>query len=234
MTNEIKVNISKSTKIIIQAKESDVNLNEPLYAINWFSTKREWLYHFYNFLAVGRVKKVGGAAFFKGKITKTVLDEKNAARSLILIVRYPGGQSFKALLEMTYFKLVSIFRLLSVKDFSFGFTQKIKLDETGVLRDNLCYAVHHFKAESTASFFGKLDTVLADKVKVKYAGKMAAQLFFQKADDPPRALPNLMDGIVIFESKSEDDISKMIKSPIYQSLIEALESSYIGFIKRTI
>lgn len=235
MTNEIKCDVSKSTKVIIRAKEATTNLDEPLYAINWFSTKIEWLYHLYNFLAVRSVRKIGGNAFFKGKITQTILDEHNSSRSLILIVRYPSGQNFKALFGSTYFKLVSIFRILSVKDFTFGFTKKERLDKTGQLSDNLKYAVHYFKAKNINDvFFTKFETVSGDKIKIKYAGKMIAQLFSQQGDQPERQVPNLMDGIVIFEAASEAVFSEMFNSPKYQSLIQEMESSYIGLIKRTL
>ena len=45
--------------------------------------------------------QIGGKAFFKGKITKTILDESKAARELILIVYYPSGNNFKALMIST-------------------------------------------------------------------------------------------------------------------------------------
>ncbi len=235
MTNDITCSISTSSKVLIKANAANVDLNEPLYAINWFSTKVEWLYHLYNFMAAKSLAKVGGRAFFKAKITKTVLDEKNVARDLILIVRYPGGQSFKALLQTTYFKIVSILRIMAVKDFSFGFTQQRILNDASSVNDGLCYAVHHFKSSKTGdSLFSKFNDLLGDKVRVKYAGAMVAQLFSQQNSDPPKQVPNLMDGLVLFESDTELEISRMLDSPAYKSLIQELESSYIGHIKRTL
>jgi len=67
--NEIKCEITKSTNVYIKAKTPSVDLNEPLYAINWFSTKLEWMYHLYNFLASKSLKKV----FSKEKSPKLFL-----------------------------------------------------------------------------------------------------------------------------------------------------------------
>jgi len=72
--NEIKCEITKSTNVYIKAKTPSVDLNEPLYAINWFSTKLEWMYHLYNFLASKSLKKVVEAKdFLKEKSPKLFL-----------------------------------------------------------------------------------------------------------------------------------------------------------------
>lgn len=232
--NEIKCDVTKSTKVLIKAKAKAVDLNEPLYAINWFSTKTEWVYHFYNFLASRSVLKIGGKAFFKGKIEKTILDENNASRELILIVYYPSGNNFKHLMESTYFKLVSVFRMLSVKKFSFGFTQKQIASESN-LEDHLAYVVHHFKTSIIEpSFFNQFEVLLKGNIKITYAGKMIASLITKTENKEEERVPNLMDGIVIFESGDESEILRMIASEEYQSLIKELDTSYIGTLKRTL
>lgn len=230
--NEITCNVTKSTKVLIKAKAPEVDLNEPLYAINWFSTKLEWMYHLYNMLASKSVKKIGGKAFFKGKVTQTILDEKNKARELILIIKYPGGKGFKALMENTYFKIVSLFRMAAVKNFSFGFTQKQIASESS-LKDSLAYAIHHFEvAAITPSFFSQFEKLLKNNVKIKYAGKMVAELVTKTKGKEDEHVPNIMDGVVIFESEKEKDILDIIASPEYQSLIKTLEGSYIGTLNR--
>lgn len=230
--NEIACNITNSTKVLIKAKSSAVDLNEPLYAVNWFSTKMEWAYHFYNILASRSVTKIGGKAFFKGKVIKTILDENSTARELILIIQYPGGNKFKALMESTYFKVVSVFRMLSVKKFSFGFTQK-QLVSDSALTNNLAHAVHHFKAANiTPSFFSQFEALLTENVQIKYAGKMVADLVTHTKGKEADPVPNIMDGIVIFESEKESNILDIITSPKYQSLIKTLDGSYIGTLNR--
>ena len=89
---EIRGKVTSKIDVVIRATREEINLEEPFYAINWFSTKVEWLYHFYNFLAIRSVKKIGGIAFFKAKVTETIVDDADARRDLILIVHYPGGQ----------------------------------------------------------------------------------------------------------------------------------------------
>lgn len=230
--NEIQCDVTKSTKVLIKANTPATNLSEPLYAINWFSTKVEWMYHLYNFLASKSVLKIGGRAFFKGKITKTILDESKATRELILIVYYPSGNNFKALMESTYFKIVSLFRMLSVKDFSFGFTEK-QLASTSTLENNLAYVIHHFKTSTIdESFFSQFESLLGASIKITYAGKMVAGLVTETKNKETEHIPNLMDGVVIFESEEESDILNLITSPKYKSLIKTLDSSYIGTLKR--
>jgi len=234
MKNQIECEVTKSTSVLIRANTDTIDLNEPLYAINWFSTKIEWLYHFYNLLAAKSVLKIGGRAFFKAKVTKTILDESEMKRDLLLIIRYPGGKSFKGLMENTYFKLVSVFRMMSVKDFTFGFTHKHSIEITTQAKDDFVYAVHHFKATVNETLFSKFQNVLLEDVRIKYAGGMVAQLMTQKEGGTPRAIPNLMDGLVIFEAKQEIELERMLATPSYKSLIESLDSSYIGYLKRVL
>jgi len=235
MKNEIQCKVTKSTTVLIRATNDSVNLEEPLFAVNWFSTKIGWLYNFYNFLAARSVLKIGGSAFFKGKITKTVLDENKVKRTMVLIIRYPNGASFKALMENTYFKLVSVFRIASVKDFTFGFTHKYSSENSSKVADNFTYVIHHFKyANTDASLFSKFQEVLGDGVGIKYAGGMVAQLMMQKEDGTPKAVPNLIDGLVIFEANKQTELEEMLASPSYKTLIESLDSSYIGYLNRVL
>jgi len=231
--NEMVGNVTGKMKAIIRANHESTDLNTTFYAINWFSTKIEWMYHFYNFLATRSVLKVGAKPFFKGKVSKTFLDENDTGRELILIVKYPGGQNFIKLMEDTYFKLVSIFRILSVKNFTFGFTKKESLDNNSFLEDRLSYAIHHFKmVDIDQSFFEKFNQLVNHNIQIKYAGFMVAQLYSQKVPAPAEAIPNLMDGLVIFEAQSEELIQEMFNSEVYQNLIKELDSSYIGFLDR--
>ena len=232
-TNEIIADVTKQIKAIIRANDKDIDLNAPFYAINWFSTKIEWMYHFYNFLATRSVLKIGAKPFFKGHITSTYLDEKNTERQLILIVKYPGGQQFKQLMEDTWFKIVSIFRILSVKQFTFAFTKKISSENTSELSQNFSYAVHHFKTnEEIEVIFSKLTASKDNSISIKYAGGAIAQLYSQQIPKTAEAIPILMDGIVIFEATSEIALKEMFDSLDYQQFISSLDSSYIGFLKR--
>ena len=230
--NEIKCEVTKSVNVFIKTKDANANLDTPLYAINWFSAKFAWLYHLYNFLANKSLTKIGGKGFFKGEITKTILDENKSRRDLILIVRYPNGNSFKALMEDTYFKIVSLLRMAAVKDFSFGFTQK-QTKSTSTLGEELKYVVHHFKTTNQADY-PDFDKFLTDEVTIKYSGKMIAALITKQKNKPAEKVPNIMDGIVIYESKSEEIILNMIAKNEYQKIVKSLDSSFIGTVKRVL
>ncbi len=230
--NKIICKVTQSTQVLIKAKGDNIDLNQPLYAVNWFSTKRAWMYNLYNFLASKSLKKIGGKAFFKGEIMRTILDENNSIRDLILIVRYPNGSSFKMLLENTYFKIISVFRLFSVKDFTFGFTHQL-IESRSNLRDKLFYVVHHFKT-TDSSIYQKFEDLLSSGVQVKYAGKMAAGLYSQQENKKEKEIPCIMDGVLLFEAKSEAVILDWINQKEYQAIINTLESSFIGTVKRTL
>ena len=227
--NEIKCEVTKSINVFIKAKNADVNLNEPLYAVNWFSTKVTWIYHLYNILAKKSLTKIGGEGFFKGEIKKTILDEAQGKRDLILIVRYPSANSFKGLMQNTYFKIVSLLRMVAVKEFSFGFTNK-QLGNDSSLNEGLCYVVHHFKTNNE-TIYTRFNESLTNGVSIKYSGKMAAELYSKKEEEITE-VPNIMDGIVIYESKSEEPILNMIEGKQYQEIIKTLDSSYIGTVNR--
>ena len=173
--NEIRAKVTGKVDILIRATQPEINLQEPLYAVNWFSTKVEWLYHFYNLLAIRSVKKIGGRAFFKAQVKETILDDANSKRSLILIVRYPGGENFKSLMESTYFKIVSVFREMSVSKFTFGFTHKIESDTNSKLENGLQYAIHHFKFNANVyDVLEEVKRMLPESVSIKYAGNVVA------------------------------------------------------------
>ncbi|MGB3466962.1 MAG: hypothetical protein WBA74_16905, partial [Cyclobacteriaceae bacterium] len=57
----LSITIGKNTKISLTSKNSVYQPNDtmPVYAINWFNTKRKWLYRFYNLLALRSVLSVG-------------------------------------------------------------------------------------------------------------------------------------------------------------------------------
>ena len=162
-----------------------------------------------------------------------ILDQYNGDRDLLLLVKYPNGQQFKTLFESFYFKLVSILRVLAVKNFTFGLTHKHTFDGESTREDNHHYVLHHFKAkEINADLFAELDRFTNKSVKIKYAGKMVAQLFMKEKDKAEEPIESIMDGLVIFESDSKQALNQLIQSQAYQQLIKQLDASYISFLKR--
>ena len=230
---EIRGKVTSKIDVVIRATQEEINLEEPFYAINWFSTKVEWLYHFYNFLAIRSVKKIGGIAFFKAKVTETILDDSNGRRDLILIVHYPGGQQFKSLMEATYFKMVSIFRILSVEKFTFGFTHKLVVDATSKKEDNLYYAIHHYKTNNDAKqTLQAIQAILPKEISIKYAGHVIATLNSQEKNKTLEPIPNLMDGLFIFQSSNEGSLQNLFSTIAYKNVLGTLQSSHISLLNR--
>lgn len=230
---EIKAKVTSKIDVLIRATQPDVNLDEPFYAINWFSTKTEWLYHFYNFLAVRSVRKIGGIPFFKASVSETILDEEEGRRDLILIVRYPSGQNFMSLMTSTYFKMVSIFRILSVSKFTFGFTHKIEVNSVSKKKDGLHYAIHHFKSDKNGKeIFQQLQEIMPANISVKYGGHIVATLNSQEKNKSVEQIPNLMDGLYIFQANEEVQLREFLESNPYKIFIENLQSSHISLLNR--
>jgi len=230
---EIRGKVTSNIDVLIRATRPEINLNEPFYAVNWFSTKVEWLYHFYNFLAIRSVKKIGGKAFFKAKVTETIVDDSNGRRDLILIVHYPGGQEFKSLMEATYFKIVSIFRVFSVEKFTFGFTHKLVADPTSTKEDGLYYAIHHYKTTNDMEqTLQTIQAILPKDISIKYAGQVIATLNSQAKNKPLEQIPNLMDGLFIFQSSKEDSLQSLFSANAYKDVLETFQSSHISLLNR--
>jgi len=231
--SEISVTVTSKIDVIIRTNGPDINLDEPFYAVNWFSTKVEWLYTFYNFLALRSVKKVGGTAFFKARVTETILDESKGRRDLILIVRYPSGLNFKSLMESTYFKVVSIFRVLSVSKFTFGFTHKLASDPDSQKEDGLHYAIHHFISDQSGeATLQSIQNILPNSISIKYAGNTIATLISKEKNKLERQVPNLMNGLFIFQSSNENNLRTFFASNAYQEYLGTLQSSHISFLNR--
>lgn len=230
---EIRGKVTNTIDVLIRANAEGVNLNTSFFAINWFSTKLEWMYHFYNFLATRSVLKVGGKPFFKAKVSETIIDTSNSRRDMLLIVRYPNGQNFKSLMQSTYFKMVSVFRILAVSDFTFGFTQKLAADDTSKKSDGLHYALHHFRSDNnTKEILQQIQQLLPASISTKYKGQMIANLYSHKKNNDPEQIPNLMDAIVVFQSQSEQELRSLLTSAAYQEILEMTPTNHISFLNR--
>ena len=230
---EISGKVTNSIDVIIRANREGINLDEPFYAINWFSTKMEWMYHLYNFLAARSVLKVGGTPFFKAKITETLLDTSNSKRELLLIVRYPGGQQFKSLMQSTYFKMVSVFRIFAVAKFTFGFTHKLASDDTSQKADGLHYALHHFKSEHRVEeILQKIQASMPASITSKYTGQMIGNLYSQEKNKDPEQIPNLMDAIVVFQAQTEEELRAFLSSASYQTILDMTPTNHVSFLNR--
>ncbi len=228
----LRAKIIGTTSVYIQSVDRDVPLSLPVYAINWFNTNWLWLYNFYNLLAWYSLKKVGGKAYFKGRVVEVIQGDITLQREVLLIVWYPGADHFIKMMGSTYFKLVSIFRILSVKNFTFGFTQR--KDSPKAVADaekNKCYAIHHYRAEN--DFLGKFEDILQEQdIEIYYAGRVSSLLFSGDNQQPTEQVPCLMTNLLVLRADSHDRLKNLLKHDGYQAAIKETESTFIATLDR--
>lgn len=230
----LRVKINNKTSVYIKSIDADVPLAKPVYAMNWFNTKRPWLYDLYNKAAIGSVTKVGGKPFFKGRVVDVLLGNDPERRDVLLIVNYPSAKHFMRMLEITWFKLVSILRLLSVDQFTFGFTRRT--DSATVSADSdksKVYAIHHYRAAEDLT--AKLEALVAQSnAEVYYAGQMSSLLYSGDNQQATQQVPCLMSGLLVLRAEHGDQIRDLVQCADYQAVIAQSESSFIATLKRTV
>ena len=235
--NSFSKKINGSTKIIISALNPDINENSTIYAINWFNLKRRKLYNFYNWLASPLLKKVGGRVHFKGFNEKKIYGEEVNGRDALLIVEYAGPKAFFQLLSRTYFQLISVLRLSSVKQFNFGFTQR--KDEAVDHSEDFSsqyYIAHLFTKsnEQSIDLSSLIDVMSRNNINAHYWGEKAAVVISENKKGNQRQAPFAIDGVVVWKSSDRTAMDEMIKDPKYVDFINQLKSSYIAFFKRVV
>lgn len=232
--NVIQAKLPGRNRVYIKRTDDGPSFDEPVYAINWFDTKARLIYDFYNLLAVRSVKAVGGAPYFKGRLKKILHGEEEHRRDVLLVVRYPSLRNFKSMLESPFFLLVSLLRVLAVRDFTFGFTKRC--NEGPDLAPRVltsAYAVHHFKGNSSAR--KEIEELCEENnVKQLYAGAMGAFLSTGDIETIGDQVPCLMDAIVILKAENQEHLEKFIRSDPYQATIGKTSSSFIGIYERVL
>ena len=229
----LQAKITSTSYVYIQSVNESVPLSEPIYAINWFNTKNLWLYNFYNLLASISVKSIGGKAFFKGRSEEVLMGDRGHHRDVLLIVNYPNANQFKKMLESTYFKLVSLLRMLAVKRFTFGFTKRTDLEIVPPLDSdmNSSYAIHHYKGNNDIA--KKVEQlVLNSGVNIHYAGRISSLLFSGDKLKANKQVNCLMDGLILLKADSSEQLKNLVKSENYQAIIGQTESSFITTLNR--
>ena len=220
--NKKSFRINSKTTLHIAASNNQSDLDQPLYAINWFNTKSKRLYNLYGVLAFPHVKKVGGEVVFKGKINKTLSGDNSLIRESLLIVKYPSADSFLGLFSQKLFLLKSLLRVKAVKDFVFGF---VKMTE-GTARStqkpekyngDKSYLVHilkgHFKEDL-------LNTDYPEGINLFFNGQKAAYIGRSSDDAEIKKGPFFIDRILIWEGEDKDELKSWFKTtefPIKQT-----------------
>lgn len=236
-TGMLKARLIGNSYRYIKHRDKDGATDQTVYAINWFNSQWIWIYHIYNWLALTSVKKVGGQAFFKGCVDKTLLGHENDHRDVLLIVRYPSVTQFLKMLQSKYFLLVSILRLLAVSDFTFGFTRRCDINLTtghntsipGVARP--VFAVHHYRSHKDLST--QLSNVAETQdVHIDYVGRINSLLYTGEELKSTRQVDCVMDGVILLSAATTQQITNMIHQQDYQAVIAQTDSSYIATLKR--
>ncbi len=213
-----------------------LNEDEPIYAINWFDTKSSLVYDFYNKLAVGCVRKIGGAPFFKARHVKTLYGSEQDKREVLLVVRYPAIKNFLSMLESKVFQGVSLIRMAAVDNFTFGFTKRedkgadlspMNLNEKG---DVFYGVLHHSGAEDVDKSLA--DLTLEPSVEIFYSGKIRAHIGTGETSSAATQVPCVMDGVTIFKSADVQTLAQLVKQEAFVSLTAQAETSFFGLYNR--
>jgi uncharacterized protein (DUF1330 family) len=233
---ELEVKINKSTTISIVGSSPDIDLSTDVWAVNWFNTKRRWLYNIYSMLAAPLVEKVGGRLVLKAEFVKKIAGEKGDGRQLLLIVNYPSAHSFIELMSKGVFLFLSILRILAVNRFVFGFTKRVEIEELSPNSQAIgtpCL-VHHFRGlKKDENNFKNIALAAADKsIHLAYAGTKAATLKRAHDTEGSYNVPFIMDGILVFEGQDDDALQAFAESSIYQSFTDGMEHSYSAIFRK--
>ena len=209
--------------------------DEPVYAINWFNTKSSLIYDFYNKLAVGCVRKIGGAPFFKGRHVKTLYGREEDKRDVLLVVRYPALTNFRAMLESKVFMGVSLIRMAAVDKFTFGFTKRAdKGADLSPMKPNdadSLYGVFHYSGA------GEIDQSLAalsldPAVEVFYSGHIRAHIGTGESASEAAQVPCVMDGVIIFKSADAQALEQLAQKEAFAALTAEAKTAFFGLYSR--
>jgi hypothetical protein len=214
-------------------------LTQPLFAINWFNTKRAWLYSLYSILVAGPAFRAGAKVFLKAEVIKTLQGTPGDCRDLLLIVNYASGENFLDLLENKYFQIISGLRLAAVKDFSFVFHRRLDGPERLNAKrqkygQKKVYAIHHFRSPGPlkAEFENIKALATGKKISLYFASERAAALAFETKGGQRGDMPFVTHKIFLFEGDSGEQLEGFLTGKAYQAFARRLRFSYIGLLKR--
>ncbi len=233
----LTASITKRYSVYIESIKQNICLSQPLHALNWFDTRRPWLYHLYNRMAINSVKKIGGLPVFKGRVDQVLVDEGELRRDILLIVQYPQARRFLDLVENRYFQLVSVLRLLAVNRFTFSFSHRYDVKDTALL-DQVAscpvYAVHHYQQTLTDSVSLVLLRELTEKhgVTLLFASDVVAHLYSQTDGQAAEKTPCIMDGCLLLGADNIEALQSLVNDATYQDIMRSFSCSFIATLNR--
>ena len=239
--NKIERKITGSISAMINGQLDEIE--SPLFAINWFDTKIAAVYHFYNWLAAGRVFKIGGKVFFKGKNQQTISGNKTLARKFLLIVNYPSGHAFLDLASDKIFQVMSVFRILAVKQFSFVLQKRIGepqfLTEKVPKREGPAkpYALLHFsgveKSQMQSAKQQLTQIATANDCDLMFYGYESGRVSTSKADTEPSPVEYITPATAVFSATAKPELLKLFESAEFQNFAKQFDDHYAALLERT-
>ncbi|SMD32710.1 hypothetical protein SAMN04488029_1061 [Reichenbachiella faecimaris] len=230
--------ITRQLSASVISTHPSTQLDQPLWAINWFDLKRAWLYDLYNKLVFNHVRKIGAFPVFKARLSKTILDNERLKRDMLLIVQYPQALSFLEMISSTLFQVKSLLRTSSVQHFQFGFMQKLNQESLKpsklTYKGKLKYMVHiceegHYKAiESLISHAASLE------VFPHFIGQKSAILGLQKEKGKLKTLDFVLSHTLVFSGFDAEALEGLVNSGFYQEFIQSSKFNFIGIFDREI
>jgi len=226
--------ISNKTTIHISTSGKQSDLEQPLYAINWFNTKSKKLYNLYAALAFSHVKKVGGEVVFKGKVKELLSGDKSLKRESLLIVKYPSADGFLALFSQKMFLIKSLLRVKAVKDFVFGFVKMTAglvqpMQQPKKYTGNKSYLVHIVKEQSKADF---LTDNLPEGANLFFDGLKTATVGRSENEEKVKQGPFFIERIIIWEGEDHVALESWINSKSYPLKQDDFKNHGIYFVTR--
>ncbi|MEP2023780.1 MAG: hypothetical protein ABJH98_03780 [Reichenbachiella sp.] len=234
----VSQNLTKKLKGSVISAHRSTQLEDPIFAINWFNLKRIWLYELYNRLVIGQLKSIGGSPIFKGRLQKIILDNDRLRRDMLLIVKYPKAQAFLDLISSKIFQIKSLLRSSSVIHFQFGFMQKINSGSLNVTnskyKGKLKYLVHVCENSEYENFQDLIDRAASMEVFPHFIGQKSAMLGLQKKDGKLRTLDFVLSHVLVFSGFDTDALEGFTRSAFYQEFVQTNKNNFIGIYDRKI
>ena len=224
--------ITSKLKLILRGDSQ--RLASPLYAINWFDTRPAWIYHLYNFLAMGRLKRAGGKAFFKGRVVRRLSGDESMARKHLLIVNYPSADHFLNLVSDKLFMLIGLLRMLSVRRFSFVMHERIDASEATRERDSPYCVVLHFASSAPETVTqSATSAAVASAVNIVFAGRQAVRVYSESAG-AENGLDYVTPHTIVIAAASEEELQSFLQTTEMLQAIENTDQHYAGLLKRSV
>ncbi len=231
--------ITPKAAVVLEPMGPPQDLMQPLFAINWFNTRLAWLYTLYNWLAAVPLYRTGARVIMKARLRQVLRGNAADSRDLLLVVNYPSGERFLDLLGNRLFQLVSVLRILAVKDFSFVLHKRPKgndLPGPGRLKDGIerAYAVHHFR--SSVLFQEELSTIAALTeglaIRLCFGSEKAAAVASVNRRGRRHVMPYVIHKAVLFEAGSYPALEAFLTGERYRQFCAELDDSFIGTLDR--